>query len=167
MAEKIKVVVLDKKTPRGVVNIFGNIQNKVGTYNRDKIEQFKKKLLEKSMDFGEKILIVFDEIDYSIISITDKFFDKILDSYDRSKGLVQEEDKVIDKGSSYSDEEYIPSSFDEVIPRRKINFEDLEPLGNVIDEEDDIVSLQELKMELLSGDYDDISSKESSGIRKK
>lgn len=172
MAEKNKIVVLNKKSPKGIINMFGNIQNRVGTYDKDKIEQFKKKLLEKTLEFGEKFLIIFDEFDYAIISVTDKFIDKILDSYDnyKNKELVEEnrasngEDIVI----GYSSEEYTPSiKREEVVPTRRINFEDLEPLGNIIDEEDDVVSLQELKIELLSGDYHNIDSMEENGMQKK
>jgi len=162
---KITKIVVNKKNPKGVVNFFGNVQNKVGTYSKDRLDSFKRKLVEKSIELGEIFLIAMDRVDDVTIGVADVLFDKIIDRYENHN---KKEDLIIDKNlGKYSDEvlEYKPVP--EIIPTRRVNFEDLEPLGKMIDEEDDISELQGLKMELLFGERVDEFSKESGGIRKK
>lgn len=169
MDNKLKVIVSNKKISNGVVSIFGNVQNKVGTYDKGKLEHFKKKLLEIGMEIGDKILFLFDEADYAFDVATDKFFDKLVDEFvnHRNKKSINE-DNSLEKDNTdmtFFDED---KSFDgDFGVTRKINFEDLEPLGQIIDEEDNIYELQELKMELLFREQEDEYSKESDGIRKK
>ena len=160
MNGKTKIVV-NRKQPKGVVNLFGNIQSKVGTYERDKIELFKKKMDEKCLELGDKLLFLFDSSDDLLLSFADDFIDKLVDSYEKHK---QEKKVSVDIVESHVSEIEEKNS---IIPKRRINFEDLEPLGYIIDEEDDIKELQELKMELLFNGQDSKVYEESGGIRKK
>lgn len=168
MTEKIKIVV-NKKHPKGIVNIFGNIQNKVGTYDKERLEYFKTKLKEKSEELGEKFFIIIDTIDEEITAVTDELFDKIINSYDelkiRNASQKQTTVDTIAKEQIQTLEEHVPAP--KTIPTRSIDFEDLEPLGQIIDEEDNISELQELKMKLLFREQEDEYSKESDDIRKK
>ena len=166
MDKKIKIVV-NKKSPKGIVNFFGNVQNKVGTYDRERLENFKKKLAEKSILVGEKILFYIEIIDDVVVSLTDDFFDRALDSYENHH--KKRETVVVDINNlgDYSDDIIEDKPIPVIIPTRRINFEDLEPLGKIIDEEDDVYQLQELKMELLFRKKDDEYSNESDVIRKK
>ena len=168
MTEKIKLVV-NKKTPKGIVIIFGNIQNKIGTYDREKIEELKNKLKEKTIELGEKIIITMDNIDDVIFTAADKLFDKAIKSYDE---LKMRNDSQNDSTIENNIEEEVqeidePTPVPKIMTTRSINFEDLEPLGKIIDEEDDIHELQELKMELLFREQKDKYSKESDITRKK
>lgn len=168
MGEKTKVVVY-KKNPKGIVSFFGNVQNKVGTYDKEKLEGFKNKLIEKGLLVGVKILFVIDKVDEVVTTATDDFFDKVIDSYEKIK--KKDEFKSMDvvdfdeQGQIDEIENFV--SISSIIPVRSINFEDLEPLGQIIDEEDDISELQELKMELLFREQEDEKFKESDVIRKK
>lgn len=166
MDKKIKIVV-NKKSPKGIVNFFGNVQNKVGTYDREKIEYFKKKLAEKSVLAGEKILFYMEKIDDVLSSLTDDFFDRALDGYENHHKKQESVDSVVNNLGDYSDDIIEDKPVPVIIPTRRINFEDLEPLGKIIDEEDDVYQLQELKMELLFREKDDEYSNESEVIRKK
>jgi len=169
MDNKFKVIVSNKKIPNGVVSIFGNVQNKVGTYDKDKMEQFKKKLLEISMEIGDRILFLFDEADYAFDIVTDKLFDKLIDEFvnHRNKKSINENNSL-EKDNAYRTFIDEDKSFDgDFVVTRKINFEDLEPLGQIIDEEDDIYELQELKRELLYDEQSDEYYKENGGIIKK
>ena len=169
MDNKLKVIVSNKKISNGVVSIFGNVQNKVGTYDKDKLDQFKKKLLEISMEIGDRILFLFDEADYAFDIVTDKLFDKLMDEFvnHRKKRSINENNSLEkdNTGGIFLDED---KSFDrDFVVTRKINFEDLEPLGQIIDDEDDIYELQELKRELLYDEQSDEYYRENGGIRKK
>lgn len=169
MAEKDRIVISNKKVSNGIIMVFRNACNKIGSYDKDKVERFKKKLLEKSLEFGEKLVLFFDEVDYSISNVSDNFFEKIENMRKFDKVLV--DDKLIGnhigETESFEDIDKSVLNINGIVPTRSINFEDLPPIGNVIDKEDDIISLQELKMELLSGDYIDRFSKDNNGIKKK
>lgn len=169
MDNKLKVIVTNKKIPNGVVSMFGNVQNKVGTYDKDKLIQFKKKLLEISMEIGDRILFLFDEADYAFDIVADKFFDKLIDEFvnHRNKRSING-DISLEKDNAYRTFIDEDKSFDgDFVVTRKINFEDLEPLGQIIDDEDDIYDLQELKREFLFDEQSDEYYRENGGIRKK
>ena len=167
MGKKIKFEILDKKVSNGIINLFGNTHNMVGIYDKDKVEKLKERIYELSVKYGEKIYFVFDLVNDKIDSIGEPFFDRLVDSIDNMNKketptvLVSEE---VDEPRIEEDVKYMPNSFS--IPMKRINFEDLEPLGQLIEQEEDIYELQELKMQLLfNEDYE--KDVDGFGMRKK
>lgn len=168
MEKNKEIVVIDKNQRLNglVVNSFG-ISDRVNSYNKEKIEMFKKRLsiyLERMRvsvkNAFENLYDSYVELDILITDIQDRFADMIFSRFDSLSDRVgtYEKSKVTDfketvflatKESSYNTFTFSP----------KYEYT-LEKLGDFIDEEDDVTELKEFKKELLMGNFQKMDNEE-------
>lgn len=169
MLEKnVQVVVIDKteRLKTGVVNHFNRIKCKIGTYSIDKVEKFARKVESFLQEFGIKVFEVYIDLNGEIDDTFDRLFDKVFDYYDslheRKNGNLLEQGNnsfYEEKRSVLQDGEVDNFSFDKLEPMSS-------DIDYIIDDEDDITELKELKKELLMGNFENYYSDTTSNTRR-
>lgn len=150
MRSNVSVIVVDSNTrfKGGVSLMLDNARNKVGNYSKSKIESFKKKTLE----FVDKMVDIFTEVDIAVSDSMDNFADKIIDSYVGFQEKKKQNQEIEPKKEG-------GISFDDLQPM--MSDEEFERLGIDIDNMDNITELQEFKKELMMGNFS--QTKENKG----
>lgn len=147
MEKNIQILSIDKNINfnNGTIFHFSKLRDKIGTYGKDKVESFKRKiaiLLERTMD-------VYDELDFAVNEKIDNLMDRIIDYYESVKR----------KDESNKQEKTSIPAIDKLVPM--LSDEEMKKLGLDLDTEDKITELKELKKELLMENYQTEESKKT------
>lgn len=145
MEKDIQILAIDKNINfnNGTTFHYSKLRDKIGTYGKDKVESFKRKIaifLERTMD-------VYDELDFAVNEKIDNFMDRIIDYYED----VKRKDE-----SNKQEKTRIPVT-DKLVPM--LSDEEMKKLGLDLDSEDIITELKEFKKELLMENYQTEESK--------
>ena len=150
MENNVSIAVVNKNVRfNGRVNyMLDNAKNKVGSYSKEKVEAFKKKMvvaLEKAYD-------TYVDFDIAINDAMDAFGDRLIDGYENFAEKIREIQPIAPKREA-------GSAYDKLKPM--MSDEEFRRLGIDIDNEDSITELQEFKKELMMGNFP--QSKENKG----
>lgn len=150
MDRNVSVAVVDKNARfnSGVTIMVDNVRNKVGSYSKTKIDEFKKKMFA----FLEKAVDAYFDFDDAVNDAMDGFTDRLIDGYEVLEEKVKEYQYVASKKESVS-------VFDKLQPM--MSEEEFRRLGIDIDNEESITELQEFKKELMMGNFPQV--KENKG----
>lgn len=142
MENNISVVVVDKKNSfnERATFVLDNAKNRVGSYSKDKIEVFKKKMLIAL----EKVKDAYVDFDIAVNDAVDAFGDRLIDGYENLVEKIKEVQPI-------APEREESSVFDKLKPM--MSDEEFRKLGIDIDNEDSVTELQEFKKELMMGNF--------------
>lgn len=139
MGKHVQIIVLDKGLKFGDGRVFfhDSVRDKIDSYSKGRIADFKKKL---AMYFN-KVLDAYEEFDWVISEGIDRFADEVFARYEAIKDRIDSSRTRVSKNDV--------SAFEKLQPM--MSDDDMKRLG--IDREAHITELKEFKKELLMENY--------------